>query len=118
MEKNMLAEAKRQANKSLRDVDNALKAGATTASAATAVLGKVQSDLDFADRSLRQVRKQVKDRLSEAKAQDKAKTKASADKKASDKKAVADWTCEFCDHKNPHDAKKCSNCGADRSKSK
>jgi DNA repair exonuclease SbcCD ATPase subunit len=109
-EKRVLDEAKKQADATFASVDSLLKAGARTPAEASAILEKIDSDLDFAGKAL----KQVRDRIGARKRAETAavEAKAAADKAAQE--AVAPWTCGYCDHENPHDARKCSNCSADR----
>jgi hypothetical protein len=114
-ERAALAEARRQAERALGDADRALRGGAKTPAAAQAVMTKVKNELDFATKTLAAVSKRVSKRAQETAAKEAAAADEAAAKDQAAKDAVANWTCSYCEHSNPHDATKCANCGADKS---
>lgn len=101
-------EAIRQAKSIMRRVDGTLRKGATDVKSAEVVVNKVVADLTEAKGHLAGVAPKKPD-------PEPAKTTPSADTttpKADP--AKENWTCDYCDHSNKHDATKCANCGADK----
>lgn len=113
-EKSVFEAAKVQVDTTLASVDVMLKSGAVDAASATAVMKKIDSDLNFAEEALAEVTKSVGNReKTEAKTKaDSEASTAAAEKAAAEK--VAPWTCEYCSHENAHDAQSCTNCKAAR----
>jgi len=113
-EKRAFEEAKKQVDKALADVEATLRRGARDVAAATALVRDATKNLDFARDALKQIGERIaaRKRSEKAAADEKTASEAAADQAAKD--AVAPWTCEYCSHENPHDADKCSNCGAPR----
>lgn len=102
------------AQSTIERVERMLKEGAEDEAAATALMSKISADLKTAQSAVDRVTKADKNKR-KAKAKDaKAKdAKVKADKDAAEAKK-ADWTCQYCDKKNKHDARECSGCGAAR----
>lgn len=111
-EKLSLAEAKTQVEKAIESAETKLRQGASDVATAATVVKNATKDLDFARDAL----KGVSDRISARVRSEKNAKAAQVDKEAAAAQAeeakVAPWTCEYCSHENPHDAAKCSNCGA------
>jgi hypothetical protein len=106
--------AAEDAQKTIDRVEKTLKDGAKDEASATAILDKVTTDIETSQKAVDKVLEGDKQKT-EAKTADKAATDAAAAKTEADKAAaVADWTCEYCDAKNKHDATTCSGCGAAR----
>lgn len=107
--------AAEDAQKTIDRVEKTLKDGAKDEASATAIVDKVTADIETAQKAVDKVlegdKKKADDKAATDKAADDKAAKAEADKAA----AVADWTCEFCDSKNKHDATSCASCGAPRS---
>ena len=106
--------AAEDAKKTVDRVEKMLKDGAKDDAAAAAVMKKILADIKTAQAAVDKVG-EVDKKKTEKKDQDKKaeEDKAAAEKAAADA-AVADWTCEYCDTKNKHDATACSSCGAAR----
>jgi chromosome segregation ATPase len=106
--------AAEDAQKTIDRVEKTLKDGAKDEASATAILDKVTTDIETAQKAVDKVlegdKKKADQKNADKAAADAAAAKADADKAA----AVADWTCEYCDGKNKHDATTCSGCGAAR----
>jgi len=113
-EKRALEEAKKQVDKALADVEATIRRGAKDVTGATALVRNATKDLDFARDALKQVADRVSSRKRSEKAAADEKTAADTAADQAAKDAVTPWTCEYCSHENPHDADKCSNCGAPR----
>lgn len=96
------------AEKALSRAEEVLKKGAKNPTDADAVVKKVLSDLETAQKAIDKVRGVQSDKKAAAKADKDAAAKKDADAKA----AVADWKCEYCGKMNPHDHKDCGGCGA------
>jgi hypothetical protein len=106
--------AAEDAQKTVDRVEKTLKDGAKDEASATAILDKVTTDIETAQKAVDKVLEADK-KKADQKSADKAATDAAAAKAEADKAAaVADWTCEYCDAKNKHDATSCSGCGAPR----
>lgn len=104
----------KDAQDTVKRVEAALKTGAKDEAGAEAVLKKVYSDIETAQSALDKVAQVGKDKQDKKDADKKAEAdKAEADKAAADAK-VADWTCEYCNTANKHDAGSCGSCGAPR----
>lgn len=104
--------AAEDAQKTVARVEKTLETGAADEAAATAVMKKILGDIATAQSALDKVAQVGKDKVEKKDADDKAAAdKAAADKAAADA-AVADWTCEYCNTANKHDATACSSCGA------
>jgi rubrerythrin len=95
------------AQRILRNVDDALKTGAPDSASATAVLSKVDGDLRSASSNLDRVIASAKARKQEA-----TKAAAAASGATGAPAAVAQWKCTYCGHLNDATAKKCTECGA------
>jgi hypothetical protein len=104
--------AAEDAQKTIDRVEKTLKDGAKDEASATAIVDKVTTDIETSQKAVDKVLENDK-KKADAKTADKAATDAAATKTEGDKAAaVADWTCEYCDAKNKHDALTCSGCGA------
>ena len=104
--------AAEDAQKTIERVEKTLKDGAKDEASATAIVDKVTTDIATSQKAVDKVLEGDK-KKADAKDADKAATDAAAAKADADKAAaVADWTCEFCDTTNKHDATACSSCGA------
>ena len=99
------------AQRILKNVDDALKTGAPDAASATAVLRKIDGDVSSASSNLDRVIASAKSRKQEA-AKAAAATGASGTSGAP--AAAATWKCTYCGHVNDATAKKCTECGAPR----
>jgi hypothetical protein len=99
------------AQRILKNVDDALKAGAPTADAAAAVVQKIDSDISSAASNLDRVIAAAQQRKAEA-----AKATAAATAAPAGAAAVAkvQWKCTYCGHMNDDARQKCENCGAPR----
>ncbi|HEX4458471.1 MAG TPA: Ran-binding zinc finger domain-containing protein [Polyangia bacterium] len=105
------------AQRILRNTDDALKAGAPSADAATAVLAKVDGDLQSATTNVDRVITAARQRK-----QDAAKTAAAASGTtaapgaagAPGAVAQVQWKCTYCNHMNADSRQKCEQCGAPR----
>jgi rubrerythrin len=95
------------AQRILRNVDDALKTGAPDAASATAVLRKLDGDLSSASSNLDRVIASAKARKQEA-----TKAAAAASGTSAAPAAIAQWKCTYCGHLNDATAKKCTECGA------
>ena len=104
--------AAEDAQKTVERVEKTLADGAKDEASATAVLDKITSDIDTAQKAVDKVLANDKKKTDDKAAADKSAkdeaAKADADKAA----AVANWTCEYCGTSNEHDATSCSSCGA------
>lgn len=100
--------AAEDAQKAIERAEAALKAGASDEAGATAILKKVNADLDTAKAALDKVLKADKAKKDEAE----ASKKEAAAEKAEEEAKVAPWKCEYCSSENPHDVKSCNSCGA------
>jgi colicin import membrane protein len=110
--------AAEDAQKAIDRVDATLKAGAPDEAAATAVLKKIEADLDTAQAALDKVLAVDQAKKDEAAAAKKAEADAKkADADAADAK-VAPWTCAYCGTKNAHDHTNCDSCGAAKGETK
>ncbi len=108
--------AAKDARRVLREVDRRLEDGASSVSAATAVLTRLNSDLDGSLRRMDKVIRSAKQKLKAKKGKKGKKGKpgaAPADRKAKPA-AAGKWKCEYCDKMHADKLKKCPNCGADR----
>lgn len=104
--------AAEDAQKTIDRVEKTLKDGAKDEAAATAIVDKVTTDIETSQKAVDKVL-EVDKKKTETKAADKAATDAAATKADADKAAaVANWTCEYCDASNKHDATSCTGCGA------
>lgn len=104
--------AAEDAQKTIDRVEKTLKDGAKDEASATAIVDKVTTDIETSQKTVDKVLEGDK-KKTETKDADKAAAGAAAAKAETDKAAaVADWTCEYCDAKNKHDATTCSGCGA------
>jgi hypothetical protein len=104
------------AQRILKNVDEALKTGAPTADAATAVVRKIEDDLTSAAANLDKV-------IAAAKAKKEAAAKAASAAPGATgggpgaTGAVAkapDWQCPYCKHMNPDARMTCTECGASK----
>lgn len=99
-------------------VEKMLEKGASDEASAKAVMKKVLADIDTAQKAVSRVIEGDKKKTDDKAAADKADKDAAAAAKAAEEAKVADWTCEYCDSKNKHDATKCSSCGGARPSAK
>ncbi len=99
------------AQRILHNVDDTLKSGAGDATAAGAVLRKVDGDLTSASSNLDRVIASAKARKQEAA---KAQAAATASGASGGPVAAVTWKCTYCGHTNDATAKKCTECGAPR----
>jgi hypothetical protein len=112
--------ATEDAQRVLRNLDDALKAGAPDPASATAVLRKLDGDLASASANLERVVQSAKQRQAAAAAPAAAGAAAApgaagaAAPGAPVKGPVAakTWKCKYCGQVNDDGAKKCPNCGA------
>jgi rubrerythrin len=105
------------AQRILRNADDALKSGAGDPDAAGALLRKIDGDLTSASSNLDRVIASAKSRKTEATKAAAAAAGGSAAAAASGGSAApvkVTWKCTYCDHINDDSAKKCPNCGAPR----
>ena len=117
--------AAEDAKKTVDRVEKTLTTGAKDEAGATAVMKKVMDDIATSQSAIDKVAGADKEKT-DKKEQEKADEKAAADKAAADKAAadkaaadkVADWTCEYCDAVNKHDATSCTSCSEPRSEKK
>lgn len=91
-----------EARRTLAEVDRRLRAGATDANGARAVLERITNDLQHADRLLTEIM---------PKPAPAAGTPTATPEPVGDT-APTSWTCEYCDHQNEAEATTCANCGA------
>lgn len=110
--------AAEDAQKALDRAQAALEEGAGDESSANAILAKVTADLKTAQSTIDKVLEADRSKKAEAEAKDEAAAEADAKAKADAEAKVAPWTCEYCESQNPHDATKCSSCGAPRAEQK
>lgn len=110
--------AAENAQKAIASVEKLLETGAADEAAATAVLQKVLGDLDSAQSAIDKVGAVDKEKSDQKAADEKAAEDKAAAEKAAAEAAVADWTCEYCDTPNKHDATVCSSCGAPKAAKK
>jgi len=117
------------AQRILRNIDDALKTGAPTADAASAMLGKMDRDLASANSNIDRVISAARQRKQDAA---KAGTGAAAASgaaaavgaapgttgAAAPAAAPAEWKCAYCDHMNADSRMSCEKCGAPRPKAK
>lgn len=96
------------AQRQIGSLDQTLKQGAENAVAASAIVRKVQADLEAIEKNLDHVISAATEKKEAVKA-DPAKADPAAPAPA-----AADWTCEYCQKANPAAAGKCGNCGADK----
>ncbi len=96
------------AQKALDRTEATLKQGAKNPNDADAIVKKIISDLETAQKALDKVTGAQSDKDEKSQADEDAKDQAKADAK----EAVADWKCEYCGKMNPHDHKECGGCGA------
>jgi hypothetical protein len=99
------------AQRILKGVDDALKAGAADANSATVVVRKLEGDLSSAGSNL--------DKVIDAARQRKAAAAAAAKPAAGTTAPAApvakvQWKCSYCNHMNDDARSKCENCGAPR----
>lgn len=106
--------AAEDAQKAIDRADAALRAGAADEAAATAVLRKIDGDLDTALRAVDKVLAVDKKKKDDAAAQKQAEVDAKASADAAEAAKVAPWKCDHCDSMNPHDETQCKSCGAPR----
>lgn len=104
------------AQRILRNTDDALKAGAPSADAAAAVLGKIDGDLRSASANLDRVIAAAKARKQEAAklAAGASGTTVAPSGGASAPVAQVQWKCTYCNHLNADSRQKCEECGAPR----
>jgi hypothetical protein len=106
------------AQRILKNVDDAIKAGAADPGAAQVILSKLSSDIQAASSNLDRVIDSAKKRKAEA-------AKATAPGAATPGAAAApgaaatpvakvQWKCTYCNHMNDDARQKCENCGAPR----
>jgi hypothetical protein len=95
------------AQRILRNADDALKAGASDAASAGVVLRKLDADLSSASSNLDRVIASAKARKQEA-----TKAAAAASGASTAPVAATQWKCTYCGHLNDAIAKKCTECGA------
>ncbi len=96
------------AEKALERTEAALKKGAKNPKDADAIVKKIISDLETAQKALDKVTGAQSDKDNKEQADKDAKDKDAKDAK----EAVADWKCEYCGKMNAHDHKDCGGCGA------
>ena len=101
------------AQRILRNTDDALKTGAPSADAATAIMSKVDGDLSSATANIDRVIAAARTRKQEAA---KVAAGASGTTAAPGGAAVAQvqWKCTYCNHMNADSRQKCEECGAPR----
>jgi hypothetical protein len=105
------------AQRILTGVDATLKAGAADATAASAVLRKVEADLSSAGSNLDKVIAAANQRKAQA-AKAAAAPAAGAAGAAGAPVAKVQWKCSYCNHMNDDARQKCENCGAPRAAAK
>ena len=98
----------KNADRTLQNIDNSLRNGATDPNSAASLLSTLQSQLTDAGKDMDKI---IANMASKEK---KAEEKAQDDKQQAqdEKESVADWKCAYCEKMNPHDARECSGCGA------
>ena len=103
------------AQRILRNTDDALKTGAPGADAATAIMAKVDSDLASATTNIDRVISAARTRKQEA-AKAAAGAPGASGTTAAPAGAVAQtqWKCTYCNHMNADSRQKCEECGAPR----
>lgn len=102
--------ASRNAEQNLTEVDERIRMGAMSASAAAPILSSVTNNLESAMKSLEKVESNINAKLKDAQKAE----KADADKKAEEEKKNADWKCSYCSKTNPASATECGGCGAQK----
>jgi rubrerythrin len=104
--------ATEDAQRILKNVDDTLKTGAPDATAAAAVVRKIDGDLSSASANLERVLDGARKRKQAATAQAAGGPAGAAAAAAAPVKVT--WKCTYCGHVNDDGAKKCSECGAPR----
>jgi hypothetical protein len=103
------------AQRILRNTDDALKTGAPGADAATAVMSKVDGDLTSATANLDRVISAARTRKQEAaKLAAGASGTTAAPGTTGGAVAQVQWKCTYCNHMNADSRQKCEECGAPR----
>jgi hypothetical protein len=104
------------AQRILRNTDDALKAGAPSAGAATAVMTKVDGDLTSAAANLDRVITAARTRKQEAAklAGGASGTTVAPTAAGAAPTAQVQWKCTYCNHMNADSRQKCEECGAPR----
>jgi hypothetical protein len=112
------------AQQTLTDVNGVLRAGATNAVMASAVLKQAGVDLRNADKALDRVLSTIKakqkaaakssTRTTTSSVKSSTSTKSSSTKSSTTKSARKPWKCKYCGNKNADGISKCKSCGASR----
>jgi hypothetical protein len=104
------------AQRILKNVDDALKAGAPTADAAMAVVRKIEDDLTSATANLDKVIAAAKAKKEAAAktAQASAVPGATGGGPGAAPAKAPDWQCPYCKHMNPDARMTCTECGASK----
>jgi hypothetical protein len=106
------------AQRILRNLDDALKAGAPDAATATAVLRKIDGDLSTAASNVDRVLAAAKARkaeLAKANGATGATTPANGAAAPAAPAVKVQWKCSYCNNMNDDSRTKCEHCGAPRS---
>lgn len=104
-DRNAIRAATKNAESTIDEVDNRMRMGALSASAAMPIVSNAINNLDGAIKSLNKIESTVKSKLKEAQKEEKAQ-------KADEEKKNADWKCSYCGKTNMASAKECGGCGA------
>ncbi len=102
------------AQRILRNIDDAMKAGAPDPAAATALLSRLQSDLTSATANVDRVIDAAKKRKADAAKATGPTGVAGGATTGGAPVAKVQWKCSYCQHMNDDSRTKCENCGAPR----